>query len=141
VTQPLRSRPDYSTDTPPALPRGAESKLPGGSPGGKGLPLDSGLPGTLTFAQPTDNHREPTVTDTHPSKVENADDLLKDRGRIDVRDLGGDVPSYYGKGPSDAGNPKTKYPYRDGLPNEKNASLTERVARRYLSRLPVLRSR
>lgn len=114
MTSPLVTRPPY---------KGGESKLPGAGPTGKGLPVDSGLPGYKTFAQPPEEApRTPVIKDEHPSKVEDADSLLKDRGRIDTREQWvGDVPSAYGQGPSDSGSSKTRYPYRDNKPNEKNA--------------------
>ncbi len=98
--------------------------------------MDSGIPGSKTFAQPPDNHREPNVKDESPWRVEDADSLLKDRGRVDVNEDNADKhnePGSYGLGPSDSANPKTKYPYRDNKPNEKNAA--QRVVSRYLRRL------
>ena len=114
--QPLVSRPAYGLVS--------ESKLPGGGPSGKGLPLDSGIPGTSTFAKPEEDIREQGKDDESIYRVDNADDMTKDRGRIDVReDNSGkhDGIGYTAPGPDVTD--KTKYPYRDHRQHSHNASV------------------
>lgn len=110
----------------------AESGLPQGGPAGKGLPLDSGIPGQATFAKPEDDIREPRVDDENIYRVENADDLLKDRDRIDTREDNADKHDgigAYGEGAWDSSS-KTKFPYRDNRPNTHTARV---VVERYLA--------
>lgn len=112
MQQPLVTRPAYGHGGHPTV---AESKLPSGGPGGKGLPLDSAIPGTSTFAKPVQDIREPNKDDENIHRVDNADDLTKDRSRIDTReDNAGkhDGIGYNGQGPYD-GTGKTTWPYRD----------------------------
>lgn len=54
-------------------------------------------------------------------RVDDANDLTKDQSRSDSIDHSHASPSYNGLGPSDTS--KTKYPYRDGIPNSHNASV------------------
>jgi hypothetical protein len=91
------------------------------------LPLDSGIPGTSTFTKPEDA----PVRDFDKGKDEsiyrtdNADDLLKDRDRIDINEDNADKSDgigAWGKGEWDKTGPKTRYPHRDGIPNAHNAS-------------------
>lgn len=134
LTQPLVSRPAYGLRERTV----AESGLPSGGPSKRGLPLDSDIPGSQTFTKPLDDTREfDQPKDKSIYEVENADDLLgKDRMEInednaDKHDgIGG-----WGKGkPNDSG--KTKYPYRDDIPNEKSAY----VVQAYLADIaPVVR--
>lgn len=127
LTQPLVTRPGYGEGNP-ALPKGddrrAESGLPGGGPSNKGLPLDSGLPGSKTFVKPPDDTRDSDKgKDESIYRTDNADDLLTNRDRIDVREDNADKHDgvgAWGKGEWDG--PKTKYPYRDGYPHQHNAS-------------------
>lgn len=101
----------------------AESGLPGGGPAGKGVSLDDSIPGTQTFAKPEDD----TSTSDPPSKgesiykVESPRDLAKEDGEVPEIDNGGATPGYMGLGKPD-NSPKTKYPYRDDMPNSHNAS-------------------
>lgn len=121
MTQPLVSRPPYG-EGEPRTPR-ATAELPGGGPSDKGLPLDSGIPGSSTFKKPEDDIRTPSKDDEPIHRVEDADDLAKDRDRIDVNEDNADSSTSFneGIGDSDATN-KTKYPYRDEVPNAHNAS-------------------
>lgn len=115
--QPLVSRPAYGERTPLA-----ESKLPSGSPAGHGLPLDDSIPGERTFAKPEDDTASPPSKDESIYKVESPRDLAKEDGKVPVIDNGGATPGYMGLGKPD-NSPKTKYPYRDGIPNAHNASV------------------
>lgn len=135
LQQPLVSRPAYGEG------RGtvAESGLPGGGPSNKGLPLDSGIPGTSTFTKPQDA----PVRDFDKGKDEsiyrtdNADDLLTDRERVDTREDNADKHDGiggYGKGEWDKTGPKSRYPYRDGIPNTHSSVDMGRVALRVLAR-------
>lgn len=128
---PLVSRPAYGVV--------GESGLPGGGPADKGLPVDSGLPGSKTFAKPSDEGpREPDIEDESIHRVDDADDLLKDRSRIDTREDNADKHDgigYNGEGPYD-GTGKTKYPYREDRRHTKIAlDLTERTL---LARRPLV---
>lgn len=108
----------------------AESKLPSGSPGGKGVPLREDAPGSKTYAKPVDDIRKPVPKDESIYRVDQADDLTKDQSRSDQIDHSQATPSSYGLGESyETG--KTKYPYRDGIPNAHNASM---VAEMWLAR-------
>lgn len=122
LTQPLISRPAYGEGHSPV----AESGLPGGGPSDKGLPLDDGIPGSATFNKSEDDVRDPDKnTDTPISRVDEADELLKDRSRIDTREDNAekhDGISYMPTSDWDSST-KTKYPYRDGIPNTHSASV------------------
>lgn len=123
LTQPLVSRPAYGEGHSPR----AESELPSGGPSNKGLPLDSGIPGASTFNKPEDDIREfDKGKDESIYRTDNADDLLTKRDRIDIREDNADKHDgigTWGKGEWDPDrSPKTKYPYRDGLPNQHNAA-------------------
>jgi len=123
VQQPLVTRPAYGHGGS-AMPVG-ESKLPSGGPGGKGMPLDPGIPGTSTYAKPEGDTREQGKDDESIYRVDNADDLTKDRSRIDVNQDNADKHDgigYNGEGEYD-GTGKTKYPYRDHRPHEHYASV------------------
>lgn len=131
MVSPLVTRPPYMYGRP-AMPVG-ESKLPSGGPGGKGMPIDPGLPGTKTFAKPEDDIRQPQTDDEPIKRIDGPDDLLKDRSKIDTRE--DNAPKHDGIGYSDSGpfdTPKTKYPYRDDKPNAHNAS-TDFVLERFLA--------
>jgi len=112
--QPLVTRPPYGDTTT------AESQLPEGEPAGRGLPLDESVPGTKTFAKPGDHTREHTKSDTSMHRVDGPYDLAKHQTRQDERGQSGDT-GYGGLG-DHSNSPKTKYPYRDGVPNSHNAS-------------------
>lgn len=99
----------------------AQSKLPEGGPLDKGLPLDSGIPGSVTHSKDEQDVREP---DKHNNdslyNVDNADDLLSDRDRIDTReDNDGEhdgLRAWDNGGNADWDedvSSKTKWPYRD----------------------------
>ena len=123
MIQPLVSRPAYGYGRP-AMPVG-ESGLPQGGPAAKGLPVDPGIPGSSTFNKPEEDTREQRTDDTPISRVDDADDLLKDRNRIDTREDNADKHDgigYAGPAGPDV-TPKTKYPYRDDKPNAHNASI------------------
>lgn len=135
LTQPLVSRPAYGEGQGQV----AESKLPGGGSGGKGLPLDSGIPGSSTFNKPEDDVRDfDKPNDESLSRTDNADDTLTYRERIDTREDNADKHDGIGymvsaPGEWDKDHPsKTKYPYRDGVPNQHNAS-AEFVAEHWLA--------
>lgn len=118
MQQPLVTRPAYGHGGS-AMPVG-ESKLPGGGPSDKGLPLDSGIPGSATFSKPEEDVREQRKDDEPIKRVDNADDLLKDRSRIDTREDNADKHDgigEMGKGEWDT-TVKTKYPYRDDRPHK-----------------------
>jgi len=118
---PLVLRPAYGYGRP-ALPVG-ESKLPSGGPGGKGMPVDPGIPGSSTFDKPEEDIREPGHDDESIHRIDGPDDLLKDRSKVDTREDNADKHDgigYTAPGPYDT--PMTKYPYRDDKPNAHNAS-------------------
>lgn len=114
----------------------AESGLPSGGPSDKGLPLSPDIPGTSTFNKKVDDIRNFDKAEDEPIyRTDNADDQLTDRSRIDTREDNADKHNgigYLGRGEWDSSS-KTKYPYRDGIPNHHNAS-AEFVAGRWLLR-------
>ena len=125
LKQPLITRPAAESAGQGAI---AQSELPGGGPSDKGLPLDSGLPGSSTHSKDVNDVREfDQAHDKSIHRVDNADGLLSEPDRIDVRE--DNAGNHDGVRPWDsAGNgdedatAKTRYPYRDGIPNTKNAS-------------------
>jgi hypothetical protein len=130
---PLVLRPPYGTAGGPAF---SESKLPSGDPAGKGVSLAPDIPGAATFAKPSqEGPREPSKNDQSIYHVDNADDLLKDQGRGDEIDHSHANPSYNGLGNRPNNDySKTKYPYRDKVPNRHNAALVESVTQLWLLR-------
>jgi len=99
--------------------------LPGGGPSDRGLPLDSGIPGSSTYSKPEGDVRQPSKDDESIHRVDDADDLTKDRSRIDTVEDNADKHDgigEMGKGEWDTTN-KTKYPYRDKRPNQHYAAL------------------
>lgn len=94
--------------------------------------MDDSVPGYSTFAKPEDDRS--TGEQDHPDesiyRVRGPRDLRKDRDQIDVVDQTDAQPHYMGLGKPDK-SPKTKYPYRDQKPNTHNATIAERVARRF----------
>jgi hypothetical protein len=117
------------------LPPIAESKLPSGDPAGKGVSLDTELPGQSTFAKPSgESPRDPQVEDTSMYRRDNADDLLKDQTLPDSRDHQHARPTYRRPGPHVDDDSITRYPYRDDIPNRHNAALVESVVQRWLLR-------
>lgn len=117
MTLPLVTRPAYGS------PVGV-SGLPGGGPSDKGLPLDPGIPGSSTYAKPVGDTREQGKDDEPIKRVDDADDLTKDRSRIDTREDNADKHDGVGyAAPGETDSPKTKYPYRDKIPNAHNAAM------------------
>jgi hypothetical protein len=98
--------------------------------------LDSDIPGSATFAKPSEEDaRQPNIEDSSMYKVDDADDLLKDQGRGDEIDHSEAKPTYNRPGPrTDKDYNETHYPYRDGIPNRHNAALIEDVVQLYLLR-------
>lgn len=120
-----------------------ESKLPSGPPADKGLSLDKDIPGSATHSKPEGDVRDfDKSEDSSMYKVDGPDDLLKNQTKPDSIDHQDAKPQYNGLGtsgkPGDypheneyGGYSKTKYPYRDGIPNAHNASdreLAEEIA-------------
>ena len=122
LQQPLVSRPAYGEG------RGtvAESGLPGGGPSNKGLPLDSGIPGSATFNKPSEEEARDFDKGKDESiyRTDNADDLLTDRERVDTREDNAKKENGVSYMPTSEwdSSTKTKYPYRDGIPNTHSAS-------------------
>lgn len=119
--QPLVSRPPYG-EGQARTPR-AESKLPSGGPAGRGLPLDDAIPNERTFAKPEDDNSTSETPNKDESiyRRDSPREMTKERERVDVVDQTDAQPHYMGLGKPD-NSPKTKYPYRDGIPNAHNAS-------------------
>lgn len=135
MTSPLVIRPPYGNGDL----RG-ESKLPSGDPAGRGVSLDPAIPGSSTFAKPSDEGpREQRKDDESIHRVDNADDLLKHQTTPDQISRPGLRPSLQEPGAYD-GPSKTKYPYRDGIPNSHNAALVEGVAQLWILRTARLAS-
>jgi hypothetical protein len=101
----------------------AVSGLPEGDPAGRGVSLDPDIPGTSTFAKPSDEGpREQSKDDESIYRVDDADDLAKSQTKPDSIDHSHARPTQRRPGPH-YGPSKTKYPYRDGIPNAHNASI------------------
>jgi len=83
------------------------------------MPLDKDIPNAKTFAKPEDDIRTPNVEDSSMYRQDDANSLLKDQTVPDERDHTQFKPRYE-PGGKDV-TPKTKYPYRDGIPNTHNA--------------------
>jgi hypothetical protein len=115
--------------------------LPEGEPAKKGLPLQSDIPGTKTYVKPVGDIRDfDKAKDESIYKVDEADDLLKDQNRPEINDDNADKHDgigTFGKGKWD-GTTKTKYPYRDDIPNTKSASAEFVVGLYQLSQAPTL---
>lgn len=118
MKQPLVTRPPYGegrSRTPLAV-----AELPQGAPADRGLSLDEGL-GPKTFTKPLDDKVEHPKKDESIYRVDNPRDMAKDQGRLEINEDNADASiSYNGLG--EDVSPKTKYPYRDGIPNAHNAS-------------------
>lgn len=126
MNSPLVSRPPYGEVT-------GESGLPKGDPAGRGVGLDPEIPGSSTFAKPSEEGpREPRTDNESIHRVDDADDLLKDQSRPDEIDHSHAKPTYRRPGPHDETN-KTKYPYRDGVPNAHNGSVVFAVAHNWMA--------
>lgn len=116
----------------------AVAELPSGGPTDKGLPLDPGIPGASTYAKPPEDIRNPQITDTSPRRIDGPDDMLKDRDRIEVREDSADSStSYNGLGEPNPPN-KTKYPYRDEIPNAHNAAFIAELWKLEGSRVAIV---
>jgi hypothetical protein len=105
------------------------------------LPLDSGIPGSSTHNKDENHNRKPDKHD-HDSihSVENADDLLSDPDRIDIREDNagnhdGVRPWSSGGNAWDDATSKTKYPYG----KSKRASAEYVLARWDADQAPVVR--
>jgi hypothetical protein len=84
--------------------------------------LSPDIPGTKTFAKPPEEGpREPGVGDSSIYRVDDADSLLKHQTKPDEIDHSHAQPTFRRPGPHYGPN-KTKYPYRDGIPNRHNAA-------------------
>ena len=123
LLQPLVTRPAYGEGHGPV----AQSGLPDGGPGSKGVPLDPRIPGSSTHDKPEEAIRKPDENKQESIyRTDNADDLLTiGDGPIPVKEENAnkhDGIGGYGKGKWDERSPKTKYPYRDGIPNTHSAS-------------------
>ncbi len=108
MTSPLVSRPPYGGEI-------AEAKLPEGTPAQKGVSLDPSIPGTRTFAKPSDEpSRGEGKDDESIFRVDGPDDMTKGPQTVpDETDLTRLRPLPDGKDVT----PKTKRPYRDGIPH------------------------
>jgi hypothetical protein len=114
-----------------------EAKLPVGEPGGKGISLDPGIPGTSTYAKPSgESPREQGKDDESIYRVDDASDLTKSQTRPDEINLQNLKPSIGTPGP-EKGNGKSPYPYRDGIPSDHSASLVLAVAHTRLADLAL----
>lgn len=126
LTQPLVTRPAYGEDEEEGSTV-SEAKLPEGSPGGKGIPLDNGIPGSSTFAKPEDDIRDDKAKDESIFRVDGPGDMAKEQTTPDVNETNKDKHDgigYGDHGPYDTQNPsKTKYPYRDDREHKHNASV------------------
>lgn len=112
-----------------------ESKLPSGPPADRGLSLDKDIPGQSTFNKPEGDIRDfDKSEDSSMYKVDGPDDQLKHQTTPDEIDHSQAKPAYNGLedgNPKEYGGSKTKYPYRDGIPNRHNASdqkMSEEIA-------------
>ena len=119
MLQPLVSRPAYGQPV-------AQSGLPKGEPGGKGLSLDKDIPGTSTFNKPEGETREfDKAEEGSIYRKDGPDDLAKpqDKPKDDRREMEWVQPRYDTPGGRPPDDPTvTKYPYRDKRPNKHYAS-------------------
>ncbi len=118
----------------------AESGLPKGEPGGKGVGLDPEIPGDKVYNKPTDDIRQPDkAAPGSIYRIDGPDDLAKpqDDREQDERHHEDFKPTFVGPGGRPPGDPTvTLYPYRDGLPHQHNArEQAEFVAGVYLVEL------
>ncbi len=124
MRQPLVTRPSYGHGRP-AMPV-AESGLPKGEPGGKGVSLDKDIPGTATFNKPEEAIREfDKAEEGSIYRKDGPDDLAKEQKNPeqDRREMEWIQPRYDIPGGRPKDDPTvTKYPYRDDRPNRHNAS-------------------
>jgi len=130
MKQPLVSRPAYGEQETTA-----SSGLPEGAPAAKGLSLSDDISGTKTFVKPLDDHG--TDDKAEPGSLYRIDgprDMAKPQdGGDDTIDQSHASPAYMGLGEKDPNDySKTKYPYRDGKPNVKNAANPDFVAQLHI---------
>jgi hypothetical protein len=116
----------------------AESGLPKGDPGGKGIKLDKDIPGEATFNKPEEDIRDfDKGNKTDPWRRDSPDDQLKERDVVDVNEDNADKHDGIGENGKDwdpNDTKKTKYPYRDGLPHQHYATEQDHfVAGMYLA--------
>ena len=107
----------------------AESGLPKGDEGGKGIGLNPDIPGEKTYKKPEDDIRDfdhsKSKNDSDPWRRDSPDDQLKERDVVDDKEDWGlqhDGIGEMGKDWDPNDTKKTKYPYRDGLPHQHFAS-------------------
>ncbi len=104
----------------------AESGLPKGDGGGKGLSLSPDIPGEQTFKKPENDIRDfDKGNKSDPWRRDSPDDQLKERDVVDDKEDWGqqhDQVGEMGKGKWDT-TIKTRYPYRDGLPHQHYATV------------------
>jgi len=124
MAPPLISRPAYGGGR--AVAPVSESKLPEGSPGGKGIPLDPGIPGVSTFNKPEEDIRETDKAEPGSIyRIDGPDDRAKPQDDPDADErhheqFKPELAPAGGRPPDDP--TVTDYPYRDGKPNAHNAS-------------------
>jgi hypothetical protein len=135
MNQPLVSRPPYGGGNF-GSPQ-AEAKLPEGSPAGKGVSLDSDISGYKTYAKPVDDIRTTPKNDGSMFRVDGPDDIPKEQTTPDSNDTLMDARPSFNEGIGEQDSPKTKFPYRDGIPNAHNASAEFVVALWGLQKSPV----
>jgi hypothetical protein len=123
LQQPLVSRPAYGQAPV------AESGLPQGDPGGKGLKLDKDIPGEQTYNKDESDIRQPDkAAPGSIYRIDGPDDMAKpqDDREQDERHHEDFKPRIEGPGPK--GEPVvTDYPYRDGLPHQHYATTREQA--------------
>jgi len=124
TTSPLVTRPAYGAGRA-AIPV-SESKLPKGEPGGKGLPLDSDIPGSSTYSKPEEDSREfDKAEEGSIYRIDGPDDMAKpqDNPDGDERHHEQFKPRFETPGGRPPGDPTvTDYPYRDDRSNRHYAS-------------------
>jgi len=114
-SNPLVLRPGYGES------HTSEAKLPEGDPGGKGVTMAPELRGQATFSKPEGDIRIEDIENAPIYRRESPDALLKHREQVDTREENDDASiSFNGLGESDTS--KTKYPYRDGVPNTNSST-------------------
>ena len=113
--------------------------LPSGAPGGKGLPLDDSISGAATHAKSEDDIRQDRYGDESMYRVDDPGDIAKDQTVPDGRDHRNFKPRY--EPPGQDTTPKTKYPYRDGIPHVHNARTLKMGPKDVARSLSLLASR
>jgi hypothetical protein len=126
LQQPLVSRPSYGQRQ-----ELAESGLPQGDPGGKGIGLSPDIPGEATYSKPVNDLRRPDKAP--PGSIyrkDGPDDLAKpqDDPEGDERHHEQFKPRFTPPGGRPPDSPiMTDYPYRDGLPHQHYATTREQA--------------